>query len=272
MQSITTFLQDQNLTSCNNILKIPGMRLADRIAFGCCYINAKELETFARDEEKAAVASGDLQGLILCGINTENAFGLLQRYVDKTGDVQTACLISLAPYHVGARTTSLCVQKWLKVYRGLLDVWKLWNERALLDVKIQSYLSNVDIPPQVFALCKCKKPLRSKIENESLSKISKQRTSFCPECHATLPRCSVCLLPLDCIRVKSYSLSASPSREFGHWWSWCQTCGHGGHINHVREWFSCHSVCPANGCKCQCQNQDKYLFMTHDTNEQKKLN
>lgn len=245
------------------------MRLADRIAFGCCYVNTKELEVFTREEEKAAVKDGDLRGLILCGINTESAFELLQKYIDKTGDVQTASLISLIPYHVGVSATNPHVQRWLKVYRGLFDVWKLWNERALLDVKVQTYLNNADVPPQVYALCKCGRPLKSKVENESLSKISKQHTSFCPECHTTLPRCSVCLLPLDCIRVKSYSLSASPSREFGHWWSWCQTCGHGGHISHVQEWFSCHSICPANGCKCQCRNQDKFLFVGNKTNDPK---
>ena len=25
--------------------------------------------------------------------------------------------------------------------------------------------------------------------------------------------------------------------HFGHWFTWCQSCRHGGHANHMAEWF-----------------------------------
>ena len=33
---------------------------------------------------------------------------------------------------------------------------------------------------------------------------------------------------------------------------WCQGCGHGGHLEHLRGWFANHTECPA-GCGHQCQ-------------------
>ena len=33
----------------------------------------------------------------------------------------------------------------------------------------------------------------------------------------------------------------------------CEKCGHGGHVNHMTRWFSCHSMCPT-GCGCSCAN------------------
>ena len=46
-------------------------------------------------------------------------------------------------------------------------------------------------------------------------------------------RCSVCQLPVRGVYV------------------WCQGCGHGGHVNHMRAWFSQSTECPT-GCGHQC--------------------
>ncbi|KAI9222510.1 hypothetical protein BC828DRAFT_378266 [Blastocladiella britannica] len=39
---------------------------------------------------------------------------------------------------------------------------------------------------------------------------------------------------------------------FESWFTWCQTCRHGGHAAHVLEWFSKYSRCPVPGCECRC--------------------
>jgi hypothetical protein len=44
------------------------------------------------------------------------------------------------------------------------------------------------------------------------------------------------------------------SSKFGNWFSWCQTCKHGGHIKHLIKWFNDHDKCPFLHCKCQCLN------------------
>ncbi|KAF8292172.1 hypothetical protein TcYC6_0117960 [Trypanosoma cruzi] len=35
--------------------------------------------------------------------------------------------------------------------------------------------------------------------------------------------------------------------------AWCTACLHGGHANHLQEWFSTHRKCPVYGCSCRCE-------------------
>ena len=64
--------------------------------------------------------------------------------------------------------------------------------------------------------------------------------------------------------------------SFGLWFTWCQSCRHGGHANHIAQWFrwarclgwfpnritsslhhcSCHKECPVTGCSCNCYSLD----------------
>ena len=48
------------------------------------------------------------------------------------------------------------------------------------------------------------------------------------------------------------------TNKFGKWFSWCQTCKHGGHLNHLMDWFKTHEHCPFLHCKCQCLNSDNH--------------
>lgn len=49
------------------------------------------------------------------------------------------------------------------------------------------------------------------------------------------------------------------NNKFGNWFSWCQTCKHGGHINCLINWFRDHAKCPFLHCKCQCLNLDNNI-------------
>merc|ERR1712063_112607 len=40
--------------------------------------------------------------------------------------------------------------------------------------------------------------------------------------------------------------------------TFCFHCGHGGHTNHMREWFSKEDVCPT-GCGCRCLQNHSYI-------------
>lgn len=40
------------------------------------------------------------------------------------------------------------------------------------------------------------------------------------------------------------------------WFTWCQTCRHGGHAKHLLEWFEEHTECPVNNCDCNCMSLD----------------
>lgn len=56
-------------------------------------------------------------------------------------------------------------------------------------------------------------------------------------CRKTVARCGVCHVSVAGLM------------------SWCQGCGHGGHVNHLQQWFSKHQECPV-GCGHMCLTYD----------------
>ena len=59
-------------------------------------------------------------------------------------------------------------------------------------------------------------------------------------------RCVVGLQYLQCFINTSSRLSVTGL------YVWCQGCGHGGHVDHMRQWFKNHSYCPT-GCLHICK-------------------
>lgn len=64
---------------------------------------------------------------------------------------------------------------------------------------------------------------------------------MCKDCNRIMTQCSVCQQRVSGLYI------------------WCQGCGHGGHLQHLEEWFSQHSVCPT-GCLHQCVH--RFSFTT----------
>jgi len=86
--------------------------------------------------------------------------------------------------------------------------------------------------------------------------MQKQKTSNCPSCKKPLPRCALCLLSFSC-NVPNFGAgkgqpTSTSSTPFGDWFTWCQTCRHGGHSSHMLDWFKNHSECPVTDCNCKC--------------------
>lgn len=73
----------------------------------------------------------------------------------------------------------------------------------------------------------------------------------CKRCGQGLPRCAVCLERLDIGGGDSDGTIASSSSSSV--WMWCQYCRHGGHSNHLAEWFNHSSICAVAGCDCVCR-------------------
>ncbi|KAJ2162648.1 hypothetical protein GGF46_000521 [Coemansia sp. RSA 552] len=82
--------------------------------------------------------------------------------------------------------------------------------------------------------------------------------THCPRCNGSLPRCVVCRMKLGTpVLPQSTADAPTPSGgDFAQWFSWCQTCGHGGHVAHLQSWFSIHSECPVPACECHCDRRD----------------
>jgi len=120
---------------------------------------------------------------------------------------------------------------------------------------------------------------------------AKAKSTVCPNpaCRKPLPRCAICLLnlgspisstwaageALGIADIKGKALGAATQlqqqqhlqqRQQQHWQSavatvsqwfaWCQTCRHGGHVEHMDEWFREHAACPVADCTCRCRELD----------------
>ncbi len=144
-----------------------------------------------------------------------------------------------------------------------------------------------------------------KVNGEWVMK-QRQRLIFCPMCHNPLPRCSLCLISMVSINpYKQWKLQSpataqgraaskpSSGREvadapavaphlavdegdrpvpedsanFSDWWTWCQSCRHGGHASHLAAWFKGHDVCPISGCGCRCRVLDERALASSDGEE-----
>lgn len=109
--------------------------LTDRIAFACRFLPDASLYPFLEDSCSNAIENGHLDGIILTGLGFLG-MRLLEAYVNRSGDVQSA---ALAVCHTIASELGsislLSVQRWITSYRDLLNVWRLWQERARFDVR-----------------------------------------------------------------------------------------------------------------------------------------
>jgi len=74
----------------------------------------------------------------------------------------------------------------------------------------------------------------------------------CPNCQNPLPRCALCLEHLGTAGAKvpsrktsdqqlisnnAHVMTGQNANSFSYWFSWCTTCNHGGHSNHISDWF-----------------------------------
>lgn len=107
------------------------MRLEDRVAFACVYLGDGALHEYVARLWAELRARGELGALLLCGVSADGV-GALQRWLERSGDVQSAAL--LAARCGGAELLrDERVRAWLAAYRALLDAWRLWWPRCLLD-------------------------------------------------------------------------------------------------------------------------------------------
>ncbi|CAG0885536.1 unnamed protein product [Cyprideis torosa] len=214
---------------------------------------------------------------------------LLQKYVDVTGDVQTAALLAAH----GCLVDDVSPRRWIMAYTDLLDAWGLWHQRALLDAMVvKGGGDNRAPPPQVFISCYfCGQSISPAISHQprggpvpgalsaspgkgggrsspaaagatgilspSMQPHSKGKTNSCRWCRKPLPRCSICL-----VHMGGGILDNDDS--IGSWFCWCQTCRHGGHAAHLMVWFSKHSRCPVSGCPCRCLMLDENASFASD--------
>lgn len=63
------------------------------------------------------------------------------------------------------------------------------------------------------------------------------------------------------------NLAQLSSLPFIEWFTWCQSCKHGGHAHHLATWFATHTECPVTECKCRCHHLDLPLVGDEPTQQ-----
>ncbi|XP_060067051.1 GATOR complex protein MIOS-A-like [Ylistrum balloti] len=248
------------------------MTVADRLAFACIYLSDQKLKEYVDSLSCRMKDQGCLDGLLLTGLTLEGV-ELLQNYVDRTGDIQTAALAAVYTFPCEMSNNDKVIT-WIESYRELLDRWKLWHERAEFDIIRHSSDSHSSLRhnrPQAYVSCNfcgksiaCNTQAPFRLMSRSMMSMSanKPKISCCPGCRKPLPRCAVCLTNLGtpsgstlCQQTEHKDLE-NKLTPLDDWFTWCQTCRHGGHASHITSWFKDHPQCPVTGCDCKCATLD----------------
>jgi len=250
----------------SDILEEEVIPFRERLAIAFQFLDDKSLSSYLRRLTEQACSRGDIDGIILTGL-TLSGMDVLQSYVDHTGDVQSAAILS--SYVCPQRFKDRRAERWLESYRDLLDGFKLHHHRVGFDIErgqiLHEAMQNGDmaqeewVPRQITIRCHyCNKP----VHNSQQPKLGKPTT--CSNCGRDLPRCSVCLVTLSIVHdtAREVDLGYTYNRDtFDDAIVICQTCRHGGHAVHILEWFlneegrRTHDVCPVVDCNCRCAEE-----------------
>lgn len=184
------------------------LQLVDRLGFACRYLPDSDLLYYLDRVSETALAAGDIAGMIVEG-SGEGGIGVLGTYVDRTADVQSACILqsviiaAMPPSSQELRVLRSHARTavWLESYRELLDRWKLWLHRARFDVDRGKAMRQPNAPAQIYVRCtfcntsvmpsrKARGPVSSRYRDQGTGRAA---VMACPSCRKPLPRCSICL-------------------------------------------------------------------------------
>jgi hypothetical protein len=260
LRAIFSFLSDDTFSG---VLYEEGISLSDRMAFACIFLNDRQLSEYVNFLIQHSITNGNLHGLLLTG-PTSDGVQLLQAFVDKTDDVQTAALVGAKIMPSQMRESDNRLQTWIEIMRNLMNVWEMYEKRAAFDISTACQKSTPKTPRSIFLLCTfCGKSV-SASANEDIrvrNHMQGSKLSACPHCRKPLPRCSLCLLHMGTsLPSSTYNPTNIKSRPVSSWMTFCQTCRHGGHLIHIQEWFKTHQECPVTCCSCKCFAVDSPLL------------
>ncbi|KAG9345209.1 hypothetical protein JZ751_009754 [Albula glossodonta] len=257
----------------------------DRVAFACMFLNDTQLPRYIEKLTNEMKEAGNLEGILLTGL-TKDGVDLMESYVDRTGDVQTAsfCMLKNVLHLVsrmaadqgspGEVVKDQRVQRWIENYRNLLDAWRFWHKRAEFDIH-RSKLDPSSKPlaqawrPQyrIHSCNFCGKSISYSCsamphQGRGFSQYgvsgspTKSKVTSCPGCRKPLPRCALCLMNMgtpvsSCPGKSDEKVDLSKDKklaQFNNWFTWCHNCRHGGHAGHMLSWFRDHTECPVSAC------------------------
>ena len=284
LRAISSLIATGDWTTIAHQTSLP---LRERVFVAVRMFDDDQLTAWLRETLAEAVATGDVEGLVLTGL-TDAAVDIWARYVEKFHDVQTATLVMslAAPRYVDDyRCTA-----WRNAYRAYLQRHRAFFQRAKFEVESTKRSKGVDgrpmvaAPPRQVALrcigCDAQTRLGGATSvsgggggaggaggeggADSTNAVSSTSTMLmpilykkaginCSMCNRNLPRCVVCLEIVGIPRSDRPEQSAdSDTRLAARFPTFCLKCDHVLHLDHARQWFSRHSECPVPECRCRC--------------------
>ncbi|CAK4033467.1 WD repeat-containing mio [Lecanosticta acicola] len=270
LKALLTFLTTGNW---RDVMKTNYLHLGYRVALGLKYLNDTDLNGFIEGETARAVKNGDLEGILLTGLG-EKAVDLLQTYVARTNDLQTAVLAT-------AFTNPLYVDDvrwefWKETYFMQMQSWRAFPERTRFVVEHCRMARTREgqtliepAPAQAVLQCNhCKRSLARRDGRSIVSSRPQQTGStkgipgpaasagiVCPSCGRHMPRCSICRMWLGTPDPASRGGAKELQKlgdVMGKFLTFCVNCDHCFHADHARSWFTKHKACPVPDCRCIC--------------------
>jgi hypothetical protein len=176
------------------------LSLSDRMIIALRFLDDQALSLFISKWVPKLQKQGRIDGILLTGWTTEG-LDLMEAYLDRSGDIQTIALLLVRQNCPPDPRISM----WIDTYRDMLDQWQLFKTRALLDIFCNQRNRNIEnIPSQIFIRCNfCNqtisqgsKPKKSGFIPSTITLPSRTKPIACPTCSKSLPRCTICLVPM----------------------------------------------------------------------------
>lgn len=116
-----------------DILEEDILPFRERLAIAFQFLDDKSVTSYLRTCINKSSARGHIDTLLITGLTNKASMTALQNYVDTTGDVQTAAIISsfVSPHKIPDRRAD----RWVEAYRDFLDGLKLFHHRVAFDIQ-----------------------------------------------------------------------------------------------------------------------------------------
>ncbi|KAL8726362.1 MAG: hypothetical protein Q9166_006769 [cf. Caloplaca sp. 2 TL-2023] len=202
--------------SWHDVLSETSLPLKFRIGVALMYLTDDDLTDYIASTTHESTNYGDIEGLVLTGLS-EKAVPLLQKYILRYHDLQTAILVIS---HTSPRYfSSGLVDIWRSEYRAKLNTYRLFIPRVRFDTQATKLsVSNqtgkpsiAPVPRQVSIKCNhCEQALDRDPthastsapmppsftpgdKNSNIFKDDAKIGTACPKCGKHLPRCVICM-------------------------------------------------------------------------------
>nr|KAK5436141.1 hypothetical protein LTR18_009720 [Exophiala xenobiotica] len=202
----------------SNVIAEDSLPLKYRVCVALRHLDDTNLTRYISQATKAVLAEGDIEGVVLTGIATRDGFQLMNSYVRRFGDLQTAvlALCPAIPRYVDGEEVLRKFDGWKDAYRHMMNSWNLKFDRVRFDIACQNAAVDDNgrrlIPPakqQVRLVCGfCAQSTAHaagtddegspghKIVETPQHPLTKEKAAaigtVCPKCGRHLPRCGVC--------------------------------------------------------------------------------